>query len=242
MTIDNSKKGLGQNKTDFLVATVKSIVGAAPFVGPLLSELIGTFIPGQRTDRLSKFVTELDIRLSKFEKDFLEEELRKDDCTDLFEEGFRQATRSLSDERRSYIASVVENGLINTHVSYAETKHLLQILEELNDAEIIWLRFYLDPTIGGDEEFREKHKNIVDPIYATIGSSQDQLDKHALQESYKNHIERLGLIRPNYRFDRKSGIPEFDKFTGKQAVSYYDLTSLGKLFLRFIGITNNDGS
>jgi len=70
----------------------------------------------------------------------------------------------------------------------------MQILQELNDVEIIWLLFFLHPTIGGDKEFREKHKDILKSVHAHIGVSQDILDKDALQRSYKEHLERLGLI------------------------------------------------
>lgn len=39
----SKENNIEQNKTDLTVSTVKSIVGIAPFVGPLLSELVGTF-------------------------------------------------------------------------------------------------------------------------------------------------------------------------------------------------------
>jgi len=234
--MNNADNATELNKTDLLISAAKSIVGIAPFAGPLLAELVGTFIPNQRIDRLGKYVQELDKRLSNFERDFLKEEMGKDECIDFFEEGFRQAARALSDDRRKYIASIIKIGLSNDHISYIESKHILQILESLNDAEVIWLRFYLNPTIGGDEEFREKHKNILEPVAATIGSSQDEIDKDALQSSYTDHLERLGLIRPHYRIDRKTGMPEFDSFSGKQKVSYHDLTLLGRLLLRFIGL------
>jgi len=234
--MNNSSNEAEINKTDLLVSAAKSIVGIAPFAGPLLVELVGTFIPNQRIDRLTKYVYELDKRLSLFEAAFLKEETIKDDCIDLFEEGFRQAARALSDDRRQYIASVVEKGLDSEHISYIETKHLLQLLENLNDAEVIWLRFYSNPELGGDREFREIHKNILAPVTAVIGSSQDEIDKEALQSSYTDHLERLGLIRPHYRIDRKTGIPEFDSFSGKQKISYHDTTILGELLLRFIGL------
>lgn len=229
--------GTDKNRTDLLVSAAKSIVGIVPFAGPLLSELVGTFIPSQRIDRLTKYVVELDNRLSHFQIGFIKQELTKEECVDLFEEGFRQATRALSDERRSYIASIVENGLSNEHISYLETKYLLNLLENINDAEVIWLRFYLEPSIGPvDVDFRERHKNILNPACAALGSPQDEIDKEALQNSYADHLERLGLIRPHFRMDNKTVLPEFDSFSGKQSVSYYDLTNLGQLLLRFIGL------
>lgn len=237
--IDQSTKS---NMTDMLVSAAKSIVGIAPFAGSLLAELVGIFIPNQRIDRLVKYIHELDRRLGSFEKDFLKKEFGKEDCADFLEEGFRQATRALSDDRRSYIASVIEKGLNSEHISYIESKHLLQLLEALNDAEIIWLRFYLEPTIGGDEEFRNKHKNVLEHVVATLGSSQHELDKSALQSSYQEHLERLGLIQAHYRTDSRTGMPEFDKLSGKPKVTYHDLTLLGRLLLRFIGLLKKEES
>ena len=228
-------------KTDLLVSTAKSIVGVAPFIGPLLSELVGTLIPNQRIDRLTKFVEELDKRLSGIEKEFLEEEIKNEECSDLFEEGFRQASRALSDERRRYIASIIANSLTDEKIAYAESKHLMYLLQELNDIEIIWLRFYYVPTLEGDKEFREEHKNILEPIPAYIGADQHILDKSALQKSYKEHLERLGLIQPHYNIDRDTGMPEFDKFTGRPKASYYDVSPLGKLLLKNIGLINDEG-
>ena len=240
MEIQLTEKNIQQNKTDLLVSAARSIVGIAPFVGPLLSELVGTLIPNQRIDRLAKFVKELDEKLSDFEEEFLRTEIEKEECSDLFEEGFIQASRALSDERRSYIASIIANGLKNEHIEYAESKHLMYLLQELNDIEVIWLRFYYGPTIGGDEEFREKHKNVLEPVPSYLGADQHLLDKNALQESYKAHLERLGLIQPHYNIDRESGIPEFDNFTGKPKVSYYDVSPLGRLLLKNIGLINDE--
>ncbi|MCA1792892.1 MAG: hypothetical protein ABR534_13050 [Desulfotignum sp.] len=57
-------------------------------------------------------------------------------------------------------------------LEYFESKHLLRLLGELNDIEIIWLRFYLNPVLNGDNDFREKHSNILNPVGAHLGSAQ----------------------------------------------------------------------
>ena len=58
----------------------------------------------------------------------------------------------------------------------------------MSDVEVVWLRFYREPTMVGDEEFRERHEAVLAPTAATFGSSQDELDKATLQESYKEHL------------------------------------------------------
>jgi hypothetical protein len=46
-----------------------------------------------------------------------------------------------SEERRDYIASFLKNGLTNEEMTHVQQKKLLSILGELNDAEIIFLRY-----------------------------------------------------------------------------------------------------
>jgi hypothetical protein len=227
---------LKQNKIDVLASAAKSIVGIAPFVGPLLAEIVDNVIPNQKIDRLTKFVVELEERFSHFEKDFIRDQIKDENFTDLLEEGLRQASKAISDDRKRYIASIIENGLKQDEINYNEAKYLMQLLEELNDIEIIWLRYFLVNTIGGDEEFREKHKAILDRVVVYIGADQATIDKGAIQNSYKEHLIRLKLIQPNYSFDNKTGQPEYDNITKTQKISYYSITSLGKLVLRYIGL------
>ena len=130
---------------------------------------------------------------------------------------FRSA-RSLSDERREYIASLIASSLSQQDIEYIESKHLLRILGELNDIEVIWLRFYLEPTMSGDEEFRDKHENILTPIMATLSDPPSVVDKEALQESYKGHLSQLGLLEPQH--------------------NDYQITPLGQLLLRQIGLSS----
>ena len=229
-----------QDKTDALVATAKSVLGAVPFAGPLLSELVGSLIPNQRLDRLTKYVKELEARFSRIDREKIDNALNSEEGIDLFEEGFVQASRSLTDERRKYIANVVANGVDDKTVEYSESKYILKLLQELNEQEIIWLRFFMAPTIGGDEEFRKKHINILDPVHAYLGSDERTIEKASLQDSYKDHLERLGLIRSHYRMDRNTGVPAFDRFSGKPSVSYRDLTPIGQMILKQIGFTDEN--
>jgi hypothetical protein len=73
------------------------------------------------------------------------------------------------------------------------------------------------------------------------GVNQHVLAKSALQKSYKEHLERLGLIQPHYNIDRETGLPEFDKFSGKPKASYYDVSPLGRLLLEHIGLSIEEG-
>ena len=144
----------------------------------------------------------------------------------------------MTNERREYIANLITNSLSQQDIEYIESKHLMRILGELNDIEIIWLRFYLHPTMGGDEEFRNKHAAILAPVMATMVDPPSVLEKESLQKNYKEHLSQQGLLRPRYEVDTKTHLPEYDNFTGNQKIRGYEITSLGRFLLRQIGLSD----
>jgi len=223
---ESSSNELSNQPIDYVTSAVKGALSAVPFAGSLLAELAGTVIPNQRLDRITRFAETLESKLSNLEQDFIRSQLTNENFSDLLEEGAKQAAHSLSDERREYIANLITNSLSQEDIDYIESKHLLRILGELNDIEVIWLRFYLRPTVGGDEEFREKHGNILTPIMATQADPPSVVDKEALQNSYQEHLSRLGLLRPRYETDSRTHTPEFDRFTGGLKIRGYDITPL----------------
>ena len=240
MTDNEEPKELRQNLTDLAVATGRAAANLVPVVGPFLAEVIGSTIPKQRMDRVAKFATELEGRLDSFERDLMETQLSNEEFAVLLEEGLRQAAGSTSDERRSYIASLIVNGLTSEQIEYAESRYLLRILGEVNDIEVIWLRFYRVPTIGGDSTFREKHKEVLQLGIPNLRSTPDERNKYALRESYKEHLAQLGLLQPRYRTDMQTRTPEFNSITGAMEVSGYRLTSLGRLLLREVGLGEDE--
>ena len=221
---------------DYIASAARAGLGAVPFAGSLLVEIADYIIPNQRMDRIIDFDKRLDGRLEILEEKFIRTQLEDESFTDLLEEGIKQVARSISEERRDYIANLIMKSLTKEEVSYMESKHLLNLLGELNDIEIIWLRFFLDPTIKGDKEFREEHKDILNSVMATLKSPPEEIDQEAIQESYKDHLERLGLIKSEFNLDRDTNIPEYDS-TGNLVVRRHSLTRLGDLLLRMIGLS-----
>jgi hypothetical protein len=238
MDKNNKSTELSSQPIDYVTSAAKGILGAVPFAGSLLAELAGTVIPNQRIDRIVKFAQILEKRLKSIEERFIWSQLKDENFSDLLEESLRQAARSLSDERREYLASLVTNSLSLEDIEYVESKHLLQILSELNDVEIIWLKFYSEVAMGGHDEFREKHPTVLAPVVASMTSHSSVLDKKTLQDSYKEHLSRLGLLKPKFKTDSKTHMPEFDKATGGLEIRSYQIASLGRLLLRQIGLSN----
>jgi outer membrane murein-binding lipoprotein Lpp len=224
---------------DYVSSGAKAILGAVPFVGSLLSEIAGSIIPRQRVDRIADFAGKLEARINHLENDTVRSQLNDEEFTDLVEEALRQAARSTSEARRDYLASLVANSLSSDAIEHAESKHLMRILGELNDIEVLWLRFYQNPTIGGDQDFRELHKEVFERRIAYIGCSIEELDDYALQESYRDHLIELGLLSRNISKDR-NGNPEFDRFSGDFKVSFHRTSALGALLLESIGMIKRE--
>lgn len=204
---------------DRLVSVAKGVVGACPFIGPLTAEAIGYLIPNQRLDRVVEFlrnleaeVSRLDDRLENFTKNMTES-----DGLDLMEEGLTQAARSVSPERKERLARLVGRSLARNEIKYQESRKLLNLYRDLTDPEILWLIYFsLNPVLGAGphQDLFKKHPEVLMPISREMNAPQEQIDRAALQDSYKNTLMRFGLI----------------EIKGKS----HQITSLGRLLLRYI--------
>jgi hypothetical protein len=238
---DNDR--LSPGAADYTASALRAALAIVPVIGAGLGELATQVIPHQRLDRLVRFARVLQERLAAVEgfQRRWEEVLNRcrmgdQDLADLMEEVIRQAARATTDARRECIASLIANGLTSDQISHIESKHLLRMLGDLNDIEVIWLRFYLHPTIRGDEEFRSKHAAVLKSVPAHLESPQPEVDKAALQKSYSEHLVRLGLLEERFKVDPKTKMLEVNPATGIPKHSSYEVTSLGRLLLREIGL------
>ncbi|USX28562.1 hypothetical protein NHH73_09875 [Oxalobacteraceae bacterium OTU3CINTB1] len=227
---------LDENATDYVVSATKSALGMVPFAGSLLAELAGSIIPKQRMDRLIDYARKLEHRLSALDQDAIRIKLSDENFTDLLEESARQAAQAITDERREYLAALLASGVSEDRVSFVESRHLLRLLSQINDIEVIWLRFYSHRTLNGDNEFRNKHAAILAPIRTTLGSDQETIDRKALQDNYTEHLVSLGLLTRPLRIDSKTGGPEFDRIIKSWKTEPTQTTLLGRLLLKYIGL------
>ena len=236
---------LNHGIADYVTSAAKSVLGAFPVAGSLLSELAGTVIPNQRIDRIAKFAGELEKRLANNERDVIRALLTNENFTDFFEEEIRQAIHAATDERRSYLASLILNGITNDEADFIKSKHLLRILGEINDAEVLWLRYHLVTTPAIDAEFKRKHEHIFGIAPASAGCSQAVRDKNVMRASYLQHLTRLDLLtsRSTTIIDDGGGAADSPE-PSLEATQLGDinasrddrLTALGDLFLRHIGL------
>lgn len=224
------------NNSDDMVFLGKSLLGAVPFVGPFLSEVVSATIPNQRIDRLESFAKILEERLSDHEKVLMQSRFNSSEATDLLEDSFIQASRALSEERKHYIAALLSNSLISDEIKYVEGKRLLQILSGLTDIEILMLVSQKNDYDGSDA-FWEKHKDVLQSPSADLGSDRDELDRHAIFQTHNQHLVSVGLLKPRFIVPMRGQDPQFDPKTGMMKTSGFEITPLGRLLIRRLDIS-----
>ncbi len=209
---------LATRAPDYVASAARAALGAVPFAGSLLAEIAGSIIPNQRIERIVDFASQLEERLSETERGLIRAKLTDENFTDLMEEALRQAARSVSAERRAHIAQLVVKGLSAGAVSVVETKHLLRILGEINDVELIRLTSHLFETMGSGKAYWERHREVLEPAAPGLGSSQDEVDRATMQDSYDDHLASLALLSPLHNVDHRTKQLVVDTHRGRLEV------------------------
>lgn len=224
---------VNQNGIDDTATFWKMTVGLLPIAGPIFSEIIGSLIPNQRMDRISEFLRILDERLETLGHDMetLKEKMTEESYINLFEEGAWQAARASSTERKEYIANLLVNGLKDEVLDELQKGVFLKILSELNDVEILILKIYTLTQGNYFWEFLELHRDIVMPRITYGGHNGDNIDE-TLYKTYRDKLVRLNLL--NYESPNKDDTIVFNQ-TGTMTSRGYGSTSLGRLFMQYIG-------
>ncbi|MDN3448203.1 hypothetical protein QL886_11195 [Psychrobacter sp. APC 3281] len=214
---------LDPNSKDRLVSVAKAVAGTIPYVGTLISEILDNVVPNLRFERIVVFLQELDSKVSQVDEklECFKVNLASEEGVDLLEEGMLQASRSISRERKERLASILEKSLSRENLKYEESRKILNIFRELTDPEIIWLIYYsLEPRLGKGphSDWVEKHPDVLKPISKTITGlneelENEQLEKAALQDSYKETLLRFGLVEASKRTTHMTTL-------GKMVVEY----------------------
>lgn len=222
-------------KTDLAAVIAKGGLGAIPGVGALAAEVVGMLIPNQRLDRIERLLEDLAKQLSEQNPEDVRQSFTRAEFVDLLEDGMIQSSRALSDERIHRLAILLRGSLTDVEVNHLRDKRLLELLGQLNDAELVLLQSYTVKS-RHDQEFQDLHRDVLTAPPAYMGAPQDQLDNSTLHQQFNEHLVQLGLLDQKLRFDRETGLPEFDKRTGKPKISYKELSSLGRLLLKRVDL------
>lgn len=235
----NEKPPLGPGPSDHLSSFIRMGTGSVPFVGAALNELVTQVIPGVRIQRIEDYLRYLDQKLAGLSEEEAKTRLQSRIALDVFEEGALLSIRALTVERQEQISTAVANGLLGDESELIEAKRVLQLLRELDDAQVIVLASKL-LKFGGDSDFRDKHKNVLEPEMRHMGSSREEIDRGIVKDIADQRLLSLGLIRHRFKPVKKGELPEFDPKTGMMKTSGTEITPLGKLLLRKIGLANED--
>jgi len=231
---DALQKVQKNNKTDWGALATRGVLGAVPWVGGLLGELINELIPNLRQDRIVCLLNLFSEKIKKLDEDLIRLKLHDPYNIDLFEDACFQTIRALSNERINYIANALTHSLTNEQLEYSQKKKLISLLGKINDSEVIILFYYQAFLEGAQKEYLEKHKNILFIPPATHSSPPEEIEREIIHNSYKDHLVQIGLLRDYFPFVKRNQIPEFDNHTGKFKGGRKDITPLGRALCDFI--------
>ena len=193
----SDRDNLGGNSVDKVVALIRAGASIVP-AGGFFTELVTSIIPNQRIERIETFIKRLDDRVELLEgretKRFEENKIDPEYIA-LFEDGALYAVRSTSEERIEYISSAVVNGMTSENLAAIEARHILGLLNEINDIELIWLCSYAKIRNLRHDPFNQKYYDVLRSISKSLNQTEDVVEKAALQQSYKDHLLRLQLIK-----------------------------------------------
>ncbi|HEX8197718.1 MAG TPA: hypothetical protein VF571_16115 [Pyrinomonadaceae bacterium] len=254
ITLDKSEPNLENNKSDAIVRIGGVVLGNIPIVGSILTEVFKEIIPNQREERVRIFIEILGDKLKYLEEDVLNSKMKSEEFIDLLEDALPQAARAMNKDRQNYIASLLKNSLNDEQLEHIQKKKFLQLLNELNDAEILLLHFLSLNWSQIDQtkriEFAEKHLYLFDD-YNERSNDVSLRDKSDMRKCYMSKLEEIGLaaistperpiFAPYFIRETNSLSKDYDKITSIISGNL-NITSLGMLFLRNIDLIEKEES
>lgn len=220
---------LETNEADVLASSLRATLPMLfPGIGDFLSEIISYFIPNQKMDRVVKCLKDVQYKIQSLPEEVLNRIKNDQGFLNMINEAVVQSAKALSDEKIEYLQTVLLNGLTSEDVSYQRSINLLKLIGSLDPVEIIWLRYYLIPTMQGDEEFRTKNQHVLQKIRRHTESSEEELLLANEQERYRDHLVQENLLEPIERA----------KIIGpdRKEIFNYRVTALGKFLLKQLNL------
>lgn len=203
---------------DRIAAVARAVAGVVPCAGQAIAELLTVCIPGQHQERLQDWCELVARNIEELKTDI--RELQRPEATDLFEDGAREAVRALSPERRMRIAKLVAKGMDDIDHKYTETKRVLRLVGQLDDAEVVLLASYLATNQTG--AFRERHAPLLELRDVHLKANGEDPDEVVVLDAGRRNLAQLGLVR----------IPQ-----PIESLADTTLTPLGRLVLRRLDLT-----
>lgn len=200
---------LGKNGYDWATFTAKSSLGAIPFVGTFLGELVTQIIPNQRLERIEQYLLFLDNELSATKEKFkiFQNNISIPQGIEILEDCLISAGRSSSDIRKQRLARLTFTSLTCSPINYREAKKMINLYSELTDEELIMLVYHREPSFIGSGRnpddyhtiMMKKFPEVLEPISATLGQDPEVYRRKALQDSHRETLIQRGLCEEKNR-------------------------------------------
>ncbi len=227
---------LETRRRDLAAHVAQGVLGAAPFIGPILAEIIGSLLPQRRIERVEELLRHLDARLATADQETLQKALMSPVGIDLLDAVMRQAARSASGDRQEYLAELLARALTLEELEYSQVRTLFDLLDQLGEAELAVLAAYGLPA----GETRSAYLARQVPRSALPDSDPDapepELEEQPFFRAWRAKLLRLGLLEAQFDPKEPAEAPPFDPATGMTRVSRYALAPLGHLLLQSVGL------
>lgn len=171
-----------------------------PIGASFITDVVFSFIPNQREDRIADFLKELSAQFDKYQEKICELEkwinVAKESKKQirLLELGFQAAVQTNSNTLHHCYAYFVFNAIENKTLEDSRNEKLLQTLSELKEEEIIHLiNFSQHKALGCSSEFDDKYKEIIMPKSRTDHIPENEIH-NAFRDEYILTLEQKGLI------------------------------------------------
>ena len=228
---------------------LKPMAALVPIVGPYVAAMIDEIVPN-RLDRVARLAEILADRVDNLEL-FQRECTQNEYFQELVMQGIEQVARNPGEERRERIASIICNGLAAGQRNYDESNRVLRILGELSDTEIVHLMNCAESSgvVFEDTNWRESNEEVLEPVYATFGSSPETVRESIKQDFHYERLFKLGLLEERRR-ENRTALPRSASFSLESYIEHegrrretenferptYEISEYGRLFLSEIGI------
>lgn len=125
-----------KTKGEHALALVKAGLSTVPFVGGVLSSLVGDYIPTHTQRSIDRMLAELAARLGQLEGRLDPENVDKDEFAELFKSCYLVAVRTHQAEKLRAVAGLLSNLLLrrgdSLRLSYTELDHFARCLDGLS--------------------------------------------------------------------------------------------------------------
>jgi hypothetical protein len=185
------------NLSDKLAALNRALVGAIPYAGPAISEIICALIPNQRLSRAIKFLNTINYKVEEL-ADSLQRNVGK---VGLIETGLKAATNSNYEEKCEWIGNIVIGG-ISDKVEVPIAESLISIVEDLNREQIILLYYsaiYYHQSIVEKGKFVARFPEVFELHNEFIRDDEKRALLQNKERLNTTKLLNLGLIENSFR-------------------------------------------